>query len=147
MKFEKMHGAGNDYIYVNLFEERVDDPALLSRRVSDRHFGIGSDGLVLIGPDEEGDFSMRIFNADGSEAEMCGNAARCVGKYLYERGLTTKKEIALNAKSGIKHLSLTVNPHSNEVESVRVNMGKAILPGSDLARAQVTLPEAVNYPL
>lgn len=147
MKFEKMHGAGNDYIYVNLFEERVDDPEALSRRVSDRHFGIGSDGLVLIGPDEEGDFSMRMFNADGSEGAMCGNAARCVGKYLYERGLTTKKEIALNTKSGIKHLSLTVNPHSNEVESVHVNMGGAILSDSDLARTQVTLPKMVNYPL
>jgi len=143
MKFEKMQAAGNDYIYVNLFEERVDTPELLSRRVSDRHFGVGSDGLVLIGPDEEGDFSMKMYNADGSEGAMCGNAARCVGKYLYERGLTTKKEIALNTKSGIKHLSLTVNPHTNEVESVRVNMGKAVFSDSNL----VTLPEMVNYPL
>ncbi|WP_298647854.1 diaminopimelate epimerase [uncultured Proteiniphilum sp.] len=147
MKFEKMHGAGNDYIYVNLFEERVDDPALLSRRLSDRHFGVGSDGLVLIGPDEEGDFSMKMFNADGSEGAMCGNAARCVGKYLYERGLTSKKEIALNTKSGIKHLSLTVNPHNNEVESVRVNMGKAAFSASDLLRSQVMLPEMIDYPV
>lgn len=143
MKFEKMQAAGNDYIYVNLFEERVDDPESLSRRISDRHFGVGSDGLVLIGSGEEGDFSMKMYNADGSEGAMCGNAARCVGKYLYERGLTTKKEIALNTKSGIKHLSLTVNPHTNEVESVRVNMGKAVFSDSNL----VTLPEMVNYPL
>lgn len=143
MKFEKMQAAGNDYIYVNLFEEQVDDPELLSRRVSDRHFGVGSDGLVLIGPDGEGDFSMKMYNADGSEGAMCGNAARCVGKYLYERGLTTKKEIALNTRSGIKHLSLMVNPHTNEVESVRVNMGKAAFSDSNL----VTLPEMVNYPL
>jgi diaminopimelate epimerase len=142
MKFEKMHGAGNDYVYVNLFEERVDNPEELSRRVSDRHFGIGSDGLVLIGPDAEGDFSMRMFNADGSEGAMCGNAARCVGKYLYERGLTAKKEIALNTKSGIKYLSLTVNPHTNEVERVRVNMGKAAF-----STSQITLPEMVNYPV
>ncbi len=143
MKFEKMQAAGNDYIYVNLFEERVDDPKRLSRRVSDRHFGVGSDGLVLIGPDEEGDFSMKMFNADGSEGAMCGNAARCVGKYLYERGLTTKKEIALNTKSGMKYLALTVNPQSNEVERVRVNMGKAAFADSNL----VTIPGMVNYPL
>ena len=143
MKFEKMQAAGNDYIYVNLFEERVDDPEELSRRLSDRHFGVGSDGLVLIGPDEVGDFSMRMFNADGSESAMCGNASRCVAKYLYERGLTSKKQIALNTKSGIKYLSLTINPHSNKVETVRVNMGKALFSDSDLA----TIPEMVNYPL
>lgn len=143
MKFEKMQAAGNDYIYVNLFEEQVDDPEVLSRRISDRHFGVGSDGLVLIGPDEEGDFSMKMYNADGSEGAMCGNAARCVGKYLYERGLITKKEIALNTKSGIKYLLLTVNPQNNKVESVRVNMGKAIFSDSNL----VTIPEMVNYPL
>lgn len=143
MQFEKMQAAGNDYIYVNLFEERVDDPGLLSRRISDRHFGVGSDGLVLIGPDDEGDFSMKMYNADGSEGAMCGNAARCVAKYLYERGLTSKKEIALSTKSGIKHLSLTVNPDTNEVETIRVDMGKAVF--SD--PALVTIPEMVNYPL
>ncbi|OJV90760.1 MAG: diaminopimelate epimerase [Bacteroidia bacterium 44-10] len=147
MQFEKMQAAGNDYIYVSLFEEQVNDPEILSRRISDRHFGVGSDGLVLIGPDTEGDFSMKMYNADGSEGAMCGNAARCVGKYLYERGLTTKKEISLNTKSGIKYLSLTVNPQSNEVESVRVNMGKAIFSASDSLRSQVTLQEMVNYPL
>lgn len=147
MQFEKMQAAGNDYIYVNLFEERVENPEALSIRISDRHFGVGSDGIVLIGPDEEGDFSMKMFNADGSEGAMCGNAARCVGKYLYERGLTTKREIALNTKSGIKQLSLTINPHTNEVETVRVNMGKAAFSASDSLSSMVTLPEMVNYPL
>lgn len=146
MKFEKMQAAGNDYIYVNLFEERVDDPSLLSRRLSDRHFGVGGDGLVLIGPAGEGDFSMQMFNADGSEGAMCGNAARCVGKYLYERGLTTKKEIALSAKSGIKYLSLTVNPQTGEVDRVRVNMGKAVFYASDQLRFRNTR-EMVDEPV
>lgn len=145
MKFEKMQAAGNDYIYVNLCEERVDNPEEMSRRVSDRHFGVGSDGLVLIGPDTEGDFSMKMFNADGSEGAMCGNAARCVGKYLYERGLTTKTEIALNTKSGIKHLSLTVSPHTSEVETVRVNMGKAAFSASDSLNSLLSIPEMINY--
>lgn len=150
MKFEKMQAAGNDYIYVNLFEEQVDDPEELSRRLSDRHFGVGSDGLVLIGPSGDGDFSMQMYNADGSEGMMCGNAARCVGKYLYERKLTSRKEIALHTKSGIKHLLLSVNPHTNLVERVRVNMGPAIL-SADAAGAtayfQSTLPEMIDYPV
>lgn len=147
MRFEKMHAAGNDYIYVNLFEEKVENPEELSRRLSDRHFGVGSDGLVLIGPAEEGDFSMQMFNADGSEGLMCGNAARCVGKFLYEKGLTTRTEIALHTKSGIKYLTLTVDPATGKVERVRVNMGKAAFAASDLLRSQVTLPEMVNYPV
>jgi diaminopimelate epimerase len=147
MKFEKMQAAGNDYIYVNLFEENVEYPAELSRRLSDRHFGVGSDGLILIGPSGEGDFSMRMFNADGSEGEMCGNAARCVGKYLYERGLTDRREIALSTGSGIKQLSLTVNPVTNLVELIRVNMGNAIFSAGDTAHFQTTLPEMVNYPV
>ena len=147
MKFEKMHAAGNDYIYVNLFEEKVENPAELSRRLSDRHFGVGSDGLILIGPSGEGDFSMRMFNADGSEGEMCGNAARCVGKYLYERGLTDRREIALSTGSGIKQLILTVNPVTNLVELIRVNMGNAIFSAGDTAHFQTTLPEMVNYPV
>ena len=147
MKFEKMHAAGNDYIYVNLFEENVEHPEELSRRLSDRHFGVGSDGLILIGPSEEGDFSMRMFNADGSEGEMCGNAARCVGKYLYERGLTNKREIVLSTASGIKQLSLTVNPVTNLVERIRVNMGGAILSANESIHFQTTLPEMINYPV
>ena len=147
MKFEKMHGTGNDYIYINLFEEKVENPEELSRRLSDRHYGVGSDGLVLIGPSAEGDFSMQMFNADGSEGLMCGNAARCVGKFLYERGLTTKKEIALSTKSGIKQLSLSVNSDSNVVERVRVNMGKAILSSEETPLFQVTLPEMIDCPV
>ena len=147
MKFEKMQAAGNDYIYINLFEENVEHPVELSRRLSDRHFGVGSDGLILIGPSDEGDFSMRMFNADGSEGEMCGNAARCVGKYLYERGLTNKREIVLSTASGIKQLSLTVNPVTNLVERIRVNMGGAILSANESIHFQTTLPEMINYPV
>ena len=88
MKFTKMHGCGNDYVYVNLFEEQVDDPAAVSIKVSDRHFGIGSDGVITIGPSDKADFRMRIYNADGSEAEMCGNGIRCVAKYVYDHKLT-----------------------------------------------------------
>ena len=150
MKFEKMHAAGNDYIYVNLFEEQVDSPEELSRRLSDRHFGVGSDGLVLIGPSTDGDFSMQMYNADGSEGMMCGNAARCVGKYLYDRRLTSMKKIALHTKSGIKHLSLSVNPRTDLVERVRVNMGAAILSADATgvtAYFQTTLPEMIDFPV
>ena len=95
MKFTKMQGIGNDYIYVNCFEETVEDPSGTAKRISDRHFGVGSDGLVLICPDPDADFRMRMFNSDGSESEMCGNAVRCIGKYVYERGLTKKTEVQL----------------------------------------------------
>ena len=124
--FTKMHGAGNDYIYVNTMLHEVPNPeaAILW---SDRHKGIGSDGLVLIDKSSmpEADFSMRIFNADGSEAMMCGNASRCIGKYLYERGLTDKTEIRLLTLSGVKTLSLLVN--DGIVESVTVDMGVPVL--------------------
>ena len=110
IRFTKMHGCGNDYIYVNMMENDIADPQAASIAWSDRHKGIGSDGLVLIGksPLPEADFSMRIFNADGSEAMMCGNASRCIGKYLYERGLTEKEEIRLLTLSGIKTLKLHI---------------------------------------
>ncbi len=146
MKFEKMHAAGNDYIYINLFEERIEDPATLSRRLSDRHFGVGGDGVVLIGPADQGDFSMRMFNADGSEGLMCGNAARCVGRYLYERGLTNKQNIALQTLSGIKQLQLTVDPVEDRVIRVRVDMGPARRDGSALQPPQALLPEILEYP-
>ena len=112
IEFTKMHGAGNDYIYVNAMQFPIDDPAKASILWSDRHKGIGSDGLVLIdkSPVPEADYSMRIFNADGSEAMMCGNASRCIGKYLYERGLTDKTEIRLLTLSGVKILNLHVLP-------------------------------------
>ena len=122
IRFTKMHGAGNDYIYVNVMEYPIADPVRASILWSDRHKGIGSDGLVLIdkSPVPEADYSMRIFNADGSEAMMCGNASRCIGKYLYERGLTTKTEIRLLTLSGIKTLLLHVS--DGVVESVTVDM-------------------------
>ena len=106
MKFSKMHGAGNDYIYVNGLEEWVTDPSLLSIQISDRHFGIGGDGLILILPSEIADFRMRMFNADGSEGEMCGNAIRCVAKYVYDRHMTRKKEITIETLAGIRSLKL-----------------------------------------
>ena len=124
IKFTKMHGAGNDYIYVNVMQHPIANPAKASILWSDRHKGIGSDGLVLIGasPIPEADFSMRIFNADGTEAMMCGNASRCIGKYLYERGLTTQTQIKLLSNSGIKTLNLHFR--NGVVESVTVDMGE-----------------------
>ena len=124
IRFTKMHGCGNDYIYVDTMQNPIADPVKASILWSDRHKGIGSDGLVLIGasPIPEADFSMRIFNADGSEAMMCGNASRCIGKYLYERGLTTQTQIRLLTNSGIKTLNLYVC--NDVVESVTVDMGE-----------------------
>ncbi|MCI7233832.1 MAG: diaminopimelate epimerase [Oscillospiraceae bacterium] len=130
MKFTKMQGIGNDYIYVNCFEEKVDDPERVSQIVSDRHFGIGGDGLVLIMPSEKADFRMRMFNADGSEGNMCGNATRCIGKFVYDNGLTNKTEITLETKSGIKYL--TLYPENGKVKTVLVNMGKAVLTPADI---------------
>ena len=124
VRFTKMHGCGNDYIYVNMIENDIADPQATSIAWSDRHKGIGSDGLVLIdkSPVPEADFSMRIFNADGSEAMMCGNASRCIGKYLYERGLTDKTVIRLLTLSGIKTLQLHII--KNKVDTVTVDMGE-----------------------
>ena len=124
--FTKMHGAGNDYIYVDTSLYNIGDPVAAAREWSDRHKGIGSDGLVLIGrsPISEADFTMRIFNADGSEAMMCGNASRCVGKYVYEKGLTTQTQIKLLTLSGIKVLDLLVR--EDIVESVTVDMGEPV---------------------
>ena len=127
IRFTKMHGCGNDYIYVNTMEQKVPNPQEAAIRWSDRHKGIGSDGLVLIGksPVPEADYTMHIYNADGSEAMMCGNASRCIGKYLYERGLTTKTEIRLLTLSGIKTLQLHIL--NNKVESVTVDMLEPVL--------------------
>jgi len=125
-----MHGIGNDYIYVNCFEEKVSEPEKVSVVVSNRRFGIGSDGLVLIMPSDKADFRMRIFNADGSEAMMCGNATRCIGKYVYDMGLTDKTDITLETNSGIKYLKLFVE--NNKVTGVRVDMGKAVLKPSEI---------------
>lgn len=125
MKFTKMHGCGNDYVYVNLFEENIEDAPALSIKVSDRHFGIGSDGLITIGPSDVADFRMRIYNADGSEAEMCGNGIRCVAKYVYDHKLTDKTEISVESGAGIKYLTLFVE--NGKVAQVRVDMGEPIL--------------------
>lgn len=125
MKFTKMHGCGNDYVYVNLFEEKMKDPAKVSIAVSDRHFGIGSDGLITIGPSDVADFRMRIYNADGSEAEMCGNGIRCVAKYVYDHKLTDQTQISVETGAGIKTLELTVE--NDKVTLVRVDMGEPIL--------------------
>lgn len=126
LTFSKMHGIGNDYIYINCFQETVTDPENLSIFLSDVRFGVGSDGLVLILPSEKADFRMRIFNADGSEAMMCGNATRCIGKYVYDMGMTNKTEISLETNSGIKYLTLYPGA-DNKIESVKVDMGRAIL--------------------
>ncbi|WP_455720793.1 diaminopimelate epimerase [Agathobacter sp.] len=130
MKFTKMHGCGNDYVYVNLFEEKLEDPAKVSIAVSDRHFGIGSDGIITIEPSDKADFRMRIYNADGSEAEMCGNGIRCVAKYVYDHKLTDKTEISVETGAGIKYLTLYVT--DGKVEQVRVDMGEPILKPDDI---------------
>ena len=125
MKFTKMQGLGNDYVYVNCMEQMVEDAAETARRVSDRHFGIGSDGLILICPSDKADFEMRMYNADGSRGEMCGNGIRCVGKYVYDYGLTDKTSLSVETLGGIKHLFLEVE--GGKVSLVKVDMGPAIL--------------------
>lgn len=122
MKFTKMQGIGNDYVYVNCLEKAVEHPAETAKIVSDRHFGIGSDGLILICPSDHADFRMAMYNADGSEGAMCGNGIRCVGKYVYDYGLTDKTHLAIETKSGIKYLDLTVE--DGKAVKIRVNMGK-----------------------
>lgn len=125
LRFTKMHGTGNDYVYVNLFEEKVDNPSELAIAVSDRHFGIGSDGLILIAPSEVADCRMIMFNADGSEGAMCGNGIRCVAKYAYDNGIVKDSHITVETKSGIKTLDLTVQ--DGKATYITVNMGEAIL--------------------
>lgn len=122
MKFTKMHGLGNDYVYVNCFEEKIYNPQAVARFVSDRHFGIGSDGLIMINPSKTADFEMEMYNADGSRGEMCGNGIRCVAKYVYDYGLTDKTQISVETLGGIKYLDLTVE--DGKVSLVKVDMGK-----------------------
>ena len=121
MKFTKMHGIGNDYLFVNCFEEVVENPERMAIVMSKPHFGAGSDGLVLIEPADGADFAMRIFNSDGSEAEMCGNALRCIGKYVYERGMTDKTELTIETGGGMKQLWLTVE--NGKVSRIKADMG------------------------
>ena len=122
MKFTKMQGLGNDYVYVNCFKEKIDNPPELARRISDRHFGVGSDGLIMINPSDKADFEMEMYNADGSRGEMCGNGIRCVAKYVYDYGLTDKTHISVETLGGIKYLDLTVE--EGKVKMVKVDMGK-----------------------
>lgn len=126
LKFTKMHGTGNDYVYVDLFEEKLTDPSETSKRISDRHFGIGSDGLICIAPSEVADCRMIMYNADGSEGAMCGNGIRCVAKYVYDYGLTSKTNITIESFGKVKYLELTLGS-DNKVSTVRVNMGAPIL--------------------
>jgi diaminopimelate epimerase len=130
MRFTKMHGIGNDYVYVNGFVEKLPDPAAVARVISDRHFGIGSDGLILILPSDKADVRMRMFNADGSEAEMCGNGVRCVAKYAYDHGLTESNPMKVETGRGI--LSLALHCEAGKVRQVTVNMGQPILKLADI---------------
>lgn len=131
MKFTKMHGCGNDYVYINCFEEKVANPEKLAQAMSDRHFGIGSDGIVLIMPSEVADCRMRMFNADGSEAEMCGNASRCVGKYVYDRGIVKKNPVRLETMCGIKVIEVHTDAEG-KAETLTVDMGEPILAPKDI---------------
>lgn len=144
MRFTKMHGLGNDYVYVSGFDEQVDDPAALAQAVSDRHFGIGGDGLILILPSDKADCRMRMFNADGSEAQMCGNGIRCVAKYVYDHGIARRTALTVETLAGVLELDLFVA--DDVVDRVRVNMGEP-----RLQRAQIPMRgapgEVINEPL
>jgi diaminopimelate epimerase len=146
MKFAKMQGAGNDYVYVNCFEETIADPAALARQVSNRNFGIGSDGLILIMPSEVADVRMRMFNSDGSESEMCGNGIRCVAKYAYDHDLVKKTEITAETGAGILTLQLFPNDR-DQVERVRVNMGKPRLTRGQIPMTGPADEQVVNVEL
>lgn len=157
IKFTKMHGCGNDYVYVNCFEHHIADPEQLSQFVSDRHFGIGSDGLVLIMPSQTCDFRMRMFNADGSEAQMCGNASRCIAKYCYDHNLTQKKEFTLETLAGVKILKVYTYADlglvseglhdGNKVAKVTVNMGEPILRAADVPVVYNEAEQCINAQL
>ncbi len=130
MKFTKMHGAGNDYIYVNGFEEKINDRSAFSIKVSDRHFGIGSDGLIVIDPSDKADFKMDMYNADGSQGKMCGNGIRCVAKFVYDNKMTDKDEVAIETLSGIKYIKLKTE--NGKAVAATVNMGKPILKAGEI---------------
>ena len=130
LNFTKMHGCGNDYVYFNCLEQPIENPEELSVRLSDRHFGIGGDGIILICPSDTADVKMRIFNADGSEGKMCGNGIRCVGKYVYDHGIVRKPEIAIDSLSGVKLLQMEIR--DGIAVGATVNMGRAILTPSEI---------------
>ena len=144
MKLTKMQGAGNDYVYVNCFQEEVKNPQEISKFVSDRHFGIGADGLILIQPSQQADFKMAMYNADCSQGEMCGNAIRCVAKYVYDHGMTDKTQISIDTLAGIKYLELTLE--HGEVSQVRVNMGTPCLTADKIPVVAET-EQVVNVPI
>ena len=125
MKFTKMQGIGNDYVYVNCLQETIENPSELAKKISDRHYGVGSDGLIMINPSDKADFEMEMYNADGSRGEMCGNGIRCVAKYVYDYGLTDKTSISVETLAGIKYLDMTVE--DGKVVLVKVDMGKPML--------------------
>jgi diaminopimelate epimerase len=135
MRFTKMHGSGNDYVYVNGFKEKLSDPAAVARAISDRHFGVGGDGLILILPSSKADVRMRMFNADGSEAEMCGNGIRCVAKYAYDSGLSKANPMRIETPAGVKTIELLLG-RDRKVAQATVDMGEPIL---DPARIPVKL--------
>ncbi|MCK1997611.1 diaminopimelate epimerase [Psychrobacillus psychrodurans] len=143
--FTKMHGCGNDYIYINCFEHTIDDPNTLSQHISDRHFGIGGDGIVLICPSDIADAKMRMFNIDGSEGKMCGNAIRCVAKYVYDNNIATKEVLTIDTLSGVKTIELYIE--NGKMNSAKVDMGKAILePALIPVQSKETNP-LINFPL
>ncbi len=143
LNFTKMQGTGNDYIYVDCFRETVKDPEKLAVRLSRRHFGVGSDGLILIGPSESADCKMEMYNADGSRGKMCGNGIRCVGKYVYERGIAQKPILRVETLSGVKTLSLSVS--GGKVAAVEVDMGEPLLDPKKIP-AKVPKSPAVDIP-
>ena len=152
LNFTKMEGLGNDYVYVNCFKETVDNPSELSKKVSDRHFGIGSDGLILIKPSQVADFTMEMYNADGSQSEMCGNGIRCVGKYVYDYGLTDKEDISVETLAGIKYLKFVIDKKDasdrGTVAMVTVNMGEPIFTPAEVPVAiDEDLDKVVDYPV
>jgi diaminopimelate epimerase len=146
MKFVKMHGAGNDYVYMDGFQESIADPAALAIEVSNRNFGIGSDGLILILPSSVADVKMRMFNSDGSEAEMCGNGVRCVAKYAYDHGLVSKEVVSIETGAGVLTLQLYLNP-AGRIDKVRVNMGRPRLTRGEIPLTGDPAEQVINVPL
>ena len=130
MKFTKMQGIGNDYVYVNCLQETIENPSELAKKISDRHYGVGSDGLIMINPSDKADFEMEMYNADGSRGEMCGNGIRCVGKYMYDYGLTDKEAISVETLAGIKYLQFFIE--NGKVAKVKVDMGSPILTPAEI---------------
>ena len=139
MKFTKMQGLGNDYVYVNCFKETIENPPEMAKKVSNRNFGIGSDGLIMINPSDVADFEMEMYNADGSRSEMCGNGIRCVGKYVYDYGLTEKEHISVETLAGIKYLDLTVEDGKAEASTSDARCSISCLPSANAFRVSVML--------